>query len=102
MTDAALLEHISRLPHAKANFKQLVREFHARGSGREDLELALARLPARGELVETRAGHYVATSRSREYAAGRLSVHRDGYAFLISDRPVAGVSGDIYIPDRKS
>jgi ribonuclease R len=29
---------------------------------------------------------------------GRLSVHRDGYAFLIPDRPIPGVRGDLYIP----
>jgi ribonuclease R len=29
---------------------------------------------------------------------GRLSVHRDGYAFFIPDEPVPGVEGDIYIP----
>jgi ribonuclease R len=28
---------------------------------------------------------------------GRLSVHRDGYAFVIPDEPIAGVKGDIYI-----
>ena len=35
MTDAALLQHMNRLPHAKANFKQLVRE-----TGVKLLELA--------------------------------------------------------------
>ena len=34
MTDAALLAHISRLPHARANFKQLVRELGAKGDER--------------------------------------------------------------------
>jgi ribonuclease R len=28
---------------------------------------------------------------------GRLNVHRDGYAFLIPDKPVPGVEGDVYI-----
>jgi len=28
---------------------------------------------------------------------GRLSVHRDGYAFVIPDEPLAGIKGDIYI-----
>ena len=28
---------------------------------------------------------------------GRLSVHRDGYAFVIPDEPVPGVKGDIYL-----
>ena len=28
---------------------------------------------------------------------GRLSVHRDGYAFVIPDEPIEGIKGDIYI-----
>ncbi|MDQ6664757.1 MAG: ribonuclease R [Acidobacteriota bacterium] len=95
MTDAALLQHILRLPHAKANLKQLNRETHA---ARETLEAALERLAVRGELIELRAGHYSATANSREFASGRVSMHRDGYGFLIPDKPVEGITGDIYIP----
>src|SRR5207248_9414527 len=98
MTDSALLEHISRLPHARANFKQLVREFGAKGNDRTELELALARLVARADLIELRFGQYVVPSSRREYAVGRLHMHRDGYGFLISDRPIEGLKGDVYIP----
>ena len=98
MRDAALVEHIAKLPHARANFKQLVRELGAKGAGREDLENALARLTARGELIELRSGHYAVIARSREFAAGRLHMHKDGYGFLIADRAVEGVTGDIFIP----
>ena len=98
MRDAALVDHISRLPHARANFKQLVRELSAKGAKREDLESALARLTARGELIELRSGHYAVTARSREFAVGRLHMHRDGYGFLISERPIPGVTGDVFIP----
>ena len=98
MTDASLLDHIARLPHARANFKQLVRELGARGEQREELETALARLMARGELIELRSGHYAVTTRSREFAVGRLQMHRDGYGFLIADHPVEGIQGDVFIP----
>ena len=98
MTDAALLDHITRLPHAKANFKQLVRELGGKDATRAELDLSPARLLARGDLVEPRPGHYVATARTREYAIGRINMHRDGYGFLISERPVEGVQGDVYIP----
>ncbi|HKW98916.1 MAG TPA: VacB/RNase II family 3'-5' exoribonuclease [Bryobacteraceae bacterium] len=98
MTADDLLDHILRLPHGKANLKQLIRELGARIANRQELETLLARLAARGELIEIRAGHFVATSGSREFAVGRLSMHRDGYGFLIPDRPLAGIAGDIYIP----
>ncbi len=98
MRDAALLEHITRLPHARANFKQLVRELGAKGASREELETALARMTARGELIELRPGHYAVTARSREYTVGRLHMHREGYGFLIPERPIEGIRGDVFIP----
>src|SRR5436305_3870835 len=98
MTDRAVLDHIGRLPHGRANFKQLVRELGAKGTTRAELETALERMAARGDLIELRGGQYVVTERSREFAVGRLSLHRDGYGFLISDRPVPGVTGDVFIP----
>ncbi len=33
---------------------------------------------------------------------GRLSVHRDGYAFVIPDEPLDGIKGDIYIAKDKA
>jgi ribonuclease R len=98
MTDRALIEHISRLPHARANFKQLVRETGAKGATREELEAALERLTNRGDLIEMRPGHFAVTARSREFAAGRLNMHRDGYGFLIAERPIEGIQGDVFIP----
>jgi len=98
MTDRALIDHILRLPHARANFKQLVREVGAKGEAREGLEAALDRLTERGELIQLRSGHYIVTARSREFAVGRLNMHRDGYGFLISDKPLEGIQGDVFIP----
>ncbi|MCC7497812.1 MAG: VacB/RNase II family 3'-5' exoribonuclease [Bryobacterales bacterium] len=97
-TDEALLEHIARLPHARANFKQLVRETGAKGERRDAIELQLNRLVNRGELVELHSGKYAVTRLTREFAAGRLNAHRDGYAFLISDYAIPGVQGDVFIP----
>ncbi len=98
MTDADLVGHISRLPHRRGNFKQLIRELGAKGAQRGEVETALARLAARGDLIEVRPGHYAVTAGSREFAVGRLNMHRDGYGFLICDRPIEGVAGDIFIP----
>ncbi|HEY3827106.1 MAG TPA: VacB/RNase II family 3'-5' exoribonuclease [Bryobacteraceae bacterium] len=97
MTDSALLSHIAKQPNGKTGLKHLFKELRIRGEERAAIESALDRLTARGDLVEISNGHYVATSRSREYIPGRLSVHRDGYGFLIPDRAIPGVSGDLYI-----
>jgi ribonuclease R len=98
MAPETVLEHISRLPHGRAGFKQLVREFGVRGEARAELETALEQLAAAGELVELRSGQYVAIARSREFAAGRLQMHRDGYGFVTPAHPVEGVRGDFFIP----
>jgi len=98
VTDSAILDHIAKLPHARATFKQLVRELGSRGLPREEIDAALSRLTNKGDLVEVRSGHFVATRFSREYAVGRLNMHRDGYGFLISERPLEGLRGDVYIP----
>ncbi len=98
MTDAAILEHIARLPHARATFKQLVRELGSRIASRDDLDQALDRLVDHGQLIEVRSGNFVVARFSREYAVGRLNMHRDGYGFLIPDHPIEGLRGDVYIP----
>jgi ribonuclease R len=98
MTDRALLDHISRLPHARANFKQLVREKGAKGDQRAELEASLERLTDRGDLIELRGGQYVVTARSREFTVGRLQMHRDGYGFVVPDTPIEGLAGDVFIP----
>lgn len=98
MTDGQILEHIARLPHARATFKQLVRELGSKLASREELDNVLDRLVERGHLVEVRSGHFVVTRFSREYTVGRLNMHRDGYGFLIPDHPIEGLRGDVYIP----
>jgi ribonuclease R len=97
-SDVTLLEHIRQLPHARATFKQLVRELHLQGEKRDVLEDALDRLTDKGQLVELRSGHFVAVGANSDYVSGRLSVHRDGFGFLIPDQPLAGVQGDVFLP----
>jgi ribonuclease R len=95
--DASLLEHIRRLPHARATYKQLVRELRLDSEGRAELEGALDRLAEKGQLVELRSGHFVAVGSSAEYAAGQLFVHRDGFGFVIPKRKSEEIQGDIYL-----
>ncbi len=86
------------MPHGRATLKQLLRELARQGVTRAGVETELDRLAASGAIVETRSGQYAATGASREFAAGRISVHRDGFAFITPDVPIPGLKGDIYIP----
>jgi ribonuclease R len=97
MDDAALLAHIAKQPRSHVSLKHLFRDLRIRGEERDAMEAALERLIAKGELVELNAGHFTATAGNREYTAGRVSVHRDGFGFLVPDHPVAGLSGDVYL-----
>jgi ribonuclease R len=93
-----LLEHLRKLPHGRATLKQLLREMSRGGVTRAALEADLQKMADRGQIIETRPGYYAVAGVNREFAAGRLNVHRDGYAFLIPDLPVPGLRGDVYVP----
>ena len=97
-SDAELLDHIRKLPHARANLKQLIRELGARRGARETLEATLARLAARGDLIALRSDQWVAADGTREFATGRVQMHRNGYGFVVPDRRVEGLDGDVFLP----
>src|SRR5580693_8910671 len=97
MTSAELLGHIQKQPHGRTSLKTLFRDLRIRGEQRIAIETALDKLVARGDLLELRAGHYEVAGASKDMVAGRVSVHRDGFGFLIPDTPVPGVAGDIYL-----
>lgn len=98
MTEAAVLKHIAKLPHARATFKQLVKELGVKGDLRHALDSVLDRLTDKGELIEIRNGIFVVTRASREYILGRVVAHRDGYGFVIPDPPVEWLRGDLFLP----
>jgi ribonuclease R len=102
ITDTAILRRIERQPKQTASYKQLVRELGAKGNDRRELERRLTELVRRGTLVEGARDRYSLPRRatSRNMIVGRLSMHREGYGFVL---PVSGprkeeLSGDIFIP----
>ena len=101
LTDQAILSHIERQPHRSAGFKQLVREMGLRGDERRQLAERLQALVKSARLIETGRDRYTLAEHAAAHQnliAGRLTMHRDGYGFVI---PNAGqrstFSGDIYI-----
>ncbi len=99
LTERSLLEHIQKLPRGHATYRQLVKELRLTGEDRSGLEELLDRLSERGSLVEMRGGQFIAVGANSEYVAGRVSVHRDGFGFLIPEPGTgAGFQGDVFLP----
>jgi ribonuclease R len=109
ISDANILKHIARQPKRAAGFKQLVRELGLHGEAREELEARLEKLVEARELVQLNSDRYAlpqpaADKNDKNLVAGRLTMHRDGFGFVIPDasslspKMKAKLSGDIFIP----
>ena len=124
-SDKAILQHIERQPRHSAGYKQLIRELNLRGEERRQLAEHLQTLVKSGRLVETDGDRYTlsehaaSTQKSasgvrsgqpppramgargawQNLIAGRLTMHRDGYGFVIPNagQPIR-VEGDVFIP----
>ena len=101
--DSEILRHIRRQPKSSAGFKQLVRELAVRGSDRRDLAESLQRLAASGALTQVDSDRFAIPRTATNQLVGRLSMHRDGYGFVIPNRadlkePLrTQLSGDVFI-----
>jgi ribonuclease R len=101
LSDQAILSHIERQPYRSAGFKQLVREMGLRGSERQQLAERLQALVKSARLIETGRDRYTLAEHAaanQNLLAGRLTMHRDGYGFVIPNPGQRSTfSGDIYI-----
>ncbi len=102
ISDSSLLSHVRKLPHGRGTYKQLVKEFRATGEERPQLDAVLDRLTARGELVELRSGHFIAVAENPEYVTGKVSIHRDGYGFVMPEKDSGAFAGDIFLPPEEA
>ena len=109
LSDSTILKHIARQPKRSAGFKQLVRELGLHGHARGELDAHLEKLVAAGELVQLNSDRYAlpqpaANKNEKNLVVGRLTMHRDGFGFVIPDASSLSpalksrLSGDIFIP----
>jgi len=101
LSERHILEKIGRQPKQTAGFKQLARELGIQGDERRALIQHLDRLVERGELMEVPGDRYaLPRAAGRNLVMGRLSMHRDGYGFVIPEAADVKqrLSGDIFIP----
>jgi ribonuclease R len=105
LSDSIILKHIARQPKRAAGFKQLVRELGLHGDERRELDSLLQKMVARGTLLSVDSDRYAlpAPASDKNLVAGRLTMHRDGFGFVIPDAKSlspalkARLTGDIFI-----
>jgi ribonuclease R len=106
LSDSAILKKIESQPRRTAGFKQMVRELGVHGDARDELRERLRRLVAGGQLQQIDSDRYSIpqAAAGKNLAVGRLSMHRDGFGFVIpeasslDERLKACLAGDIFIP----
>src|ERR1700732_2253006 len=107
LSDSSILKKIEHQPKRSAGFKQLVRELGIHGSdARAELTDRLERLVSSGQLHQVDSDRYALpqAATGKNMVVGRLSMHRDGFGFVIpdpaslDDRIKARLAGDIFIP----
>ncbi|HET8667565.1 MAG TPA: RNB domain-containing ribonuclease, partial [Terriglobales bacterium] len=100
LSESSILRHLARQPKQAAGYKQLVRELGVRGEERQRLSEMLAGMVARHQLLaDAEKFSLPQATASRNQLMGRLSMHRDGYGFVIPDRGQAEgrFQGDVFI-----
>ncbi len=106
LSETNILKHIAKQPKRAAGFKQLVRELGVRGEDRRELDALLQKMVARGTLISADGDRYALPSAAadKNLVAGRLTMHRDGFGFVIPDAKSLNaalrgrLTGDIFIP----
>src|SRR5208283_688920 len=87
LSDSIILKHIARQAKRTAGFKQLVRELGVHGDERGELDERLRKLVAGGALISVGSDRYALPQAAgdKNFVAGRLTMHRDGFGFVIPD-----------------
>src|SRR5579864_8230588 len=105
-SDSAILKHIARQSKRQAGYKQLVRELGLHGEERRELNDHLHKLVKSGALIPVDSDRYALpqAAADKNLVAGRLTMHRDGFGFVIPDAKSLSpalkskLAGDIFVP----
>ena len=106
LSDSAILRHIARQPKQTASHKQLLRELGVKGDARRELTDRLYALVNKGDLLQVDSERYAIPepAKGRNLLVGRLTMHRDGFGFVIPEATSldaslkARLAGDVFIP----
>jgi ribonuclease R len=106
LSDSAILRKIRQQPRQTAGYKQLVRELGLHGDDRNQLSAKLERMVSAGDLIAIDSSRYAIPqpAAGKNLISGKLSLHRDGFGFVIPDLKSASagiksrIAGDIFVP----
>ncbi len=91
-----LLKLIRQKVEHPATPRELMQRLEIPREQRSTLKRLLADLVEAGELIQTRGTRYGLPDRMN-LVVGRITTHPRGFGFVVSDRPLEEVQGDIYI-----
>ncbi len=97
MTKEDVLEYIRKQDDRSAGFRQMIEDFDADGPARRQLKEILGELVRDRQLVRHRGNRFEAP-RTLPLVHGRITIHPDGYGFVVLEESVPGISGDVFIP----
>ena len=96
LTKEYLLLHIQKKPDRAASFRRILDDFQADRTDRKWIKEILNQLVRDRKLVRHKGNRYEAPQ-EEVLVYGRLSLHRDGYGFVILDERVPGIDSDVFI-----
>ena len=97
--EQTLMRLIKASPSQIGSFRQLSRQLDMGAEGRREVQSVLNGMVKAGVLLKLKGNRYTVPSR-QSLVTGRISVHRDGYGFVIPDKRPPKLEGDVFIPAR--
>ncbi len=115
LEEAVVLEALGKVRHP-LSVREIAGKLNAHGHERHLLKKLIRKLVQNGRVAEVHGGRYMLADRkqaeeqrsrvrpgehpkaARGDVTGRLVAHRDGYGFVIPDKPIPGMQGDVFIP----
>ncbi|HXW05314.1 MAG TPA: ribonuclease R [Vicinamibacterales bacterium] len=96
LTHEQLLKLIREKVEHPATPRELLQRLKIPRDQRSTMKRLLKELVGTGDLIETRGSRFGLPDRMN-LAVGRITTHPRGFGFVVPDRPLEDVSGDIYI-----
>src|SRR5205809_7661840 len=96
MNPESLLALIRERIHHPSTPREMLQRLKIPREERASFKRLLTGLVASGHLIQTRGNRFGLPDRMN-LVVGRVQTHPRGFGFVVPDRPLDGVSGDLYI-----